>query len=367
MGELSTWGRGILAAGLAIIGTANAASAQTLLTEGARYPRVIALADGELIASTLTVPNVFNVKIFSSTDNGATFTHIGTIDDPEFAPKRTSSPDIFQLPGGELILALNVDTRPCPTCRSKIKLYRSTDKGRTWAYLSTPVISSNAKGFWEPDFSIAADGALVMHYADESSSCCSQKLVRIRSYDGGATWKDRANTVAIMTHPYLRPGMPMVSRMKDGNWLMTYEVCGQAKAINCESRYKVSADGWDYGDTATIGEKMADRGGRYMLGTPVHAVAPDGAILWLGKELREADGSLSDRNGMVIFKSASGSPKGPWTLIPAPVRRPNAVIGDNCDGFSPGLQPIAGGKMVMVSARLEGRICNMYVGVGATK
>jgi hypothetical protein len=369
-GQGRRFARAAITAGAALLGMQGvAAQAQTLLTANARYPRILTLPGGELIASTLTVPNAFNVKIFSSTDNGASFKQIATIDDPEFAPKRTSSPDVFYLPKtGTLIMALDVDTKECETCRSKIKLYKSTDKGRTWSYLSTPVTSSQPKGFWEPDFSIAADGALVMHYADESSDCCSQKLVRIRSYDGGATWKDRTNTVALMRTPKLRPGMSVVSKLANGHWLMTYEVCGQPKEIQCESRYRVSKDGWDYGDTTAIGTKMKDTQGRFFAGTPVNTVLPDGSILWTGKYLRNADGSLSPDLGKVLFKSASGNPDGPWVAIPAPVPRPNPVNLNNCDGYSPGLEPIGNGtKVAMVNARLEGGVCTMYFGTGSTK
>ena len=210
-------GGAALAAGLALMGfTSVAADAQTLLQANARYPRVRMLPGGELIATVLLFPTDYRVKVFSSTDNGATFTPVGIVSDTDFASAHTSSPDFIVLPNGDLILGINVDTSKCATCYSKIKVYRSTDNGRTWTYLSTPVTASNHEGFWEPNFSIASDGALVLTYADETSSCCSQKLMKIRSYDNGATWVNRTNLVALMSTPTYRPGMPVVVKLTDG-------------------------------------------------------------------------------------------------------------------------------------------------------
>lgn len=368
-----------LIAGLAVVGMINVhAQAQTLLSTNARYPRIRLLPSGELIATVLASPRDYSVKVYSSTDNGASFTQLGSIDDPEFLPKRTSSPSLFRVPqtigslaAGTLILGLVVDTSGCDACRAKINIYKSTDNGRNWRFVSVAVRSANSKGLWEPDFSVAADGAIVMHYADESSSCCSQKLVRRRTYDG-IHWIDQSNTVALSAksgsgnYP-LRPGMPVVSKLSDGGYLMTYEVCGQPEAINCEVHYKTSADGWDYGATNTIGARMRDARGRYFTGTPVNQVLPDGALLLVGHFLREAKGDFSGLNGQVIFKSASGSPEGPWTTIPAPVtiadpRKPG------CEGFSPGLQGIASGATLveLTSRRNAAGHCDIYFGTGPT-
>jgi hypothetical protein len=366
-----------LLAGLAFVGMTGAvAQAQTLLTTDARYPRIRLLPSGELIGSVLAFPGDDHIEIFSSLDNGATFTKVGTINDSEFQTLKASSPSLFRVPqtvgslaAGTLILGVVVDTQKLATSRAKIKIYKSTDNGRNWTYLSEAVRSANSQGLWEPDFSMGTDGAIIMNYADESSSCCSQKLVHRRTYDG-VTWIDHSNTVQLAnsnadsTYP-LRPGMPVVSVMANGTYLMTYEVCGQAAAINCETRYRTSTDGWNYGAVNTIGTKMVDSLGRFFAGTPVNKVLPDGSILWIGKELRVADGSLSGLNGTHMFKSASGSPNGPWTPLAAPVPRTSPVLGDNCDGFSPGLQWTNGGStIVMLNVRIEGGVCKLYAGTG---
>ncbi|NML07800.1 exo-alpha-sialidase [Sphingomonas sp. G-3-2-10] len=373
-------GRAMLLAGMTVMGMTNiAAQAQTLLASDARYPRIRLLPSGELIASVLSYQGDDHVKIFSSVNNGVSFTQVGTIADPEFQTLKSSSPSLFRVPqtvgslnAGDLILGIAVDTHPTNTNRrTKINIYRSTDDGRTWAFLSVAVRSANAGGLWEPDFSMGTDGAIVMHYADESSDCCSQKLVRRRTYDG-INWVDHTNTVALDTNINgpnysLRPGMSVVSNLANGTRFMTYEICGPGAAYSCSTYYKTSTDGWNYGAVNTPGTRMEDSLQRFFAHTPVNKVLPDGSILWLGQVLKVANGNPSGFDGTVIYKSASGNPNGPWTMIDAPVPLPNPTASNNCEGFSPGLQWISGGAtLVQLTTRLEGGVCKLYFGSGPT-
>lgn len=359
--------------------TGVAALAQTVMTTNARYPRLIKLPGGELIATVLGAPNDFSVKVFSSTDSGKSFRQVGKIADAEFLPRRTSSPSVYRLPKavgslreGTLVLGLNVDTGRCETCRSKINIYKSTDNGRNWSFVSEAVRSANSKGLWEPDFSMATDGALVLHYADESSSCCSQKLVRRRTYDG-RKWTDHTNTVALAAVEATeagkkRPGMPVVSILKSGAYLMTYEICGQAEPLNCATYYKTSKDGWDYGDIRSPGTRMVHGDGSFVAHTPVNLVLPDGALLVSGQYMNDADGNPSARNGTVLFRSASGSPDGPWTFIPAPVTLPNPTR-SGCEGFSPAFQTVADGNTLVqvTSLRNATGACDMFFATAPLK
>lgn len=350
--------------------------AETLLQTSARYPRARLLQSGELIATVLLFPNDYRVKVFSSTDNGASWTAVGMVSEPNFPTVHTSSPDFIVLPNGDLILGINVDTSKCATCRSSIRIFRSTDNGRNWSYLSTAATASNSQGFWEPNFSIASNGSLVLTYADETSGCCSQKLMKIQSNDNGATWVERTNLVALgasdNTDPNypLRPGMPVVTKLTDGSgrWLMTYEVCGLAGANNCRSHYKTSTDGWNYGPANTIGTQMTGHDGRYFNATPVNKTVPDGTLLWIGQFLRLADGTFSQVNGQILFKSPSGDPDGPWEPLNAPVTLPNPQS-TGCVGFSPALQWVNTGSsynLVQLTSRLNSttNACDIYYGSG---
>lgn len=365
-----------LLASLALVGmTTVAAQAQSLLAANSRYPRIRLLPGGELVASVLSFTGDDHIKIFSSTDSGATFTQVGTINDPEFQTLKASSPSLFRVPqtvgsltAGTLILGVVVDTQKTATSLAKINIYKSTDNGRNWSFVSIAVQSANNQGLWEPDFSMATDGAIVMHYADESSPCCSQKLVRRRTYDG-VHWIDQTNDVQLSTSNAdatwpLRPGMPVVSNLADGTRLMTYEICGQAAPLNCASYYRTSTDGWNYGPVNAMGTRMKDSLDRFFSNTPVNKVLPDGSILWIGQYMRVADGSPSGLNGTVLFKSASGNPNGPWTTLAAPVTLP-APVTNGCEGFSPGLQWVGtGATFVELQTRNVGGVCNVYFASG---
>lgn len=348
----------------------SSASAQALLTGDGRYPRVVKLPDGELIASVLTFPEDDEVSIFSSKDSGGKFRKIGAIRDPEFQNLKSSSPSLFRLPkavgslaAGTLILGIVVDTaHNNPNSRARIKIYTSDKNGRKWRFVSIAVQSPNGKDLWEPDFSIAADGALVMHYADESADCCSQKLVKLRSYDG-ITWQDQADTVAL-PDAKLRPGMPVVARLRDGRMLMTYEICGMAKPLHCATYYKTSLDGWNYGPPETPGIQMKHGSGSFFAHTPVVTVMPDGALIWMGQSFKVPSGAVAPNSGQVMLKSPSGNPAGPWITIRAPFPLYNAVAGSGCEGFSPGLAPVGADRIVHVTSRTDGRLCNLYFAVG---
>ncbi|MDG2533379.1 sialidase family protein [Sphingomonas sp. HITSZ_GF] len=368
-------------AALAAIGATSipvAAEAQTLLQTQARYPRIRMLATGELIATVLLFPNDYRVRVFSSTDNGASWTAVSTFGESNWSTVQTSSPDFVVMPNGDLILGINTETH-CVGCIPKIRIFRSTDKGRNWTYLSTAATSNKAitstddDGFWEPNFSFDSAGNLVLIYADETSDCCSQKLVRVRSSDGGATWTDRSNLVAIgtsNTKETHRPGMPIVVKLTDGTdrWMLTYEVCGVAGINNCRHHYKTSTDGWNYGTTTNIGTQMTGSASRYFNGTPmVKSVQNGGPLLWIGHHLHLSDGSWSAANGYLLFRSDNGSPEGPWTAMNAPVSVDDPQSA-TCDGFSPALQWVpnsSGGKnVVQMTTRLSptGTGCDVYFG-----
>src|SRR5688500_9311864 len=71
---------GAILLGLAVIGMSSvAAIAQSLLQTSSRYPRIRRLPSGELIATVLMNPVDFGVRVFSSTNYGASSTHVGTV------------------------------------------------------------------------------------------------------------------------------------------------------------------------------------------------------------------------------------------------------------------------------------------------
>lgn len=66
---------------------------------------------------------------------------------------------------------------------------------------------------------------LVVYYSDQRDPNYGQKLVHQVSTDGGKTWGAVVNDVAVS--PYsARPGMPVISKLPNGNYFYTYEYGG---------------------------------------------------------------------------------------------------------------------------------------------
>ncbi len=339
-------------------------AAQTLLSPNeALYARVRHLADGELLAA-VTAFNPARIDVYSSVDNGASFYKAGQIDDPEFADGICCG-TIFQLPAavgalpaGTLLWAGSVGGNKTPPRQMKIKVYLSADNGRTWSFLSQ-IAAPNTGGLWEPEFSIASDGALVMMYSDETNSAYSQRLIKTRTYTG-TSWVDTANLVA-STVQADRPGMAIVSKLASGTRLMTFELCGPAA---CTAFYKTSADGWNWGSAAAVGSAIRLPDGRYFAHTPYNTVLPDGSILLVGQILMNSNNTPANGNGngTTILKSASGNPAGPWTAIAAPVTVPSPDS-SYCPNYSSPLLALSNTTVLEFAGRKE-TACRMYFNTG---
>lgn len=356
---------GVLAA-VALSAGAAVGAPTRISNDPSMYARVRQLADGELIAAMTGFAGGNHIDVYASADGGVSFRRVSQITDPEFATGLCCG-SIFQLPraigalpAGTLLWAGSVGQDAGTNRRMKIKVYRSGDNGRTWSF-SSSIASPNAGGVWEPEFSIASDGALVMMYSDETDQAVhGQKLVRVRSYDG-VSWIDRSDMIASAVRAD-RPGMAVVSRRANGSRVMTYELCGPAR---CTVFYKTSADGWDWGDARQVGTAIRLPDGRYFEHAPYSTVLPGGALLVVGQVLMNADGTTAAGNGTTIFRSQSGDPAGPWTTIQAPVGVPNAY-NHPCPNYSSPLLSVGGGAAILeLAGRLENGSCYMYYGRGA--
>lgn len=363
------WGRGLLGAVLISAGVVAPAAADgpSLIYPGAAsYPRVIQLADGRLMASVGT-PDGAGV-ILESTDHGASFAEVGTIRDPEGANGRgLCCGTLFELPRrigdmprGTLLWAASAGYKVAASRRhTKQRLWASLDRGRTWAFTSDIATSPNQYNGWEPDLSVSADGHLVANWSDESDKPAhDQKLVQARSTDG-VTWTDQRDTVRDADF-YVRPGMAGVRRLKDGTYLMVYEVCNTDEPM-CAAHFRTSADGWDYGDPDDLGTTIRTADGKYARHTPTVDVGPDGRIVFAGEMLVNADGSHAPDNGTALLVNDSDG-AGPWREIPAPVPVPEPD-NEGCRNFSPSLVAFEH-TVLEVSPDMVGGACHVLHATG---
>ena len=351
------------------ISTATPAStAGTLLQQSTLYPRAVRLAhgsgttNGQVIAST-------NGIIFRSLDDGASFTYVGPVPTPAGSTERCCATlyelpqAVGTLPAGTLLSAASYLLGTVPA----IEISISTDAGATWSYSSTPVTRGDSThGLWEPQFDVANDGALVMVWSDETDSCCSQKLAQARSYDG-TTWQDGSNTVASLVQGD-RPGIATVSKLPDGHFFMSYELCGPAA---CTIFYRTSTDGWNYGTPSYTGTKVVSMTGQYFEHAALNAwsvssASTNGVILLVGQVLYESAGGVSPQNGQVIFTNSALDGGGPWSTIAAPVQVPTAY-NNYCPNYSSALLPSVDGSSVLELASYynASNVCLTYYGTSA--
>nr|WSZ99943.1 substrate-binding domain-containing protein [Streptomyces sp. NBC_00857] len=324
------------------------------------YPRAIRLArngavNGRVLASVTTFDGDNGIgAIHESIDNGSSFREVGKVVDPESsAGQGQCCGTLFELPrqvggvsAGTLLWAASAGQDE-PNRRMALRVWRSNDVGRSWSYLSSCATASGTGGLWEPEFSVAADGALVCHYADETDAGHSQKLSAARSYDG-VNWQDRRDTVASTWRPD-RPGMPVVRKLPNSTYFMSYEICNPDGQYQCVVHYRTSSDGWNWGDPASLGFRPETVDGKYFRAAPTVAWAPapdggpNGRLLLIGQMLLNRDGTpAADSGRTILANTEKGS--GPWYEIESPVRVANPTA-NYCQNYSAPLLPVAAFRM----------------------
>jgi hypothetical protein len=243
---------------------------------GAQYGRMLLLKGKTWLAGyTISRNNGYakdpngglELEVSRSDDNGKHWKTISIISDPG---RDLDNAQLISLPDQSILLS----------CRSvrwqesyRLYVYRSTDNGVTWTKLST--IDANEgkpgelgkpdKGVYEPHFYFLADGRLAVMYANEKhvtdSVSYSQIISQKISPDYGKTWGLEIWVAYELGHNASRPGMPVWTRMKNGEYIVVYEICGPEK---CNIYYKKSKDGitWPVGLGTLIPDQL---GGPYII------------------------------------------------------------------------------------------------------
>lgn len=353
-----------------LTGALGRAATGTHLEASTLYPRMIRLehAPGALHGTILAKTSN---RLFRSVDEGRTFTYLTTVptvnleegspgagkNDPD---KERCCSTVYELPSrvgrfaaGTLLYSGSFFADGVPA----IEIYTSVDQGAHWRYLSTPMkAGDDHHGLWEPAFTVARDGSLVMFVSDETEACCSQKLVQMRTRDLG-TWSAKQDTVASSSQAE-RPGMAIVSRVADGTYFMSYEVCGPV--AHCAVYARMSRDGWNFGPAADMGTKVVTTTGQYFAHAPGNLFDESSReLIVAGQVLYERDGTVSPWNGKLLFRRESMDGQGPWRTMPAPVEVPTAY--DNyCPNYSSALLVMAHGLLELASDYDAGHHCTSY-------
>ncbi len=341
-----------------------ARAAETVLntTQDSFYPRLIRLAasgaaNGRLIASHDLGGS--QSLIYESTNEGATWAQVGSITVPETWHCCSTLWEVPQALGataaGTLFWAT---TGSNGTTAYSLRLYRSTDVGRTWTQLSVPATGST--GIWEPEFSVDSTGRLLMFYSSEEykASGYNQLLAHKVSTDGGVSWSADTIDVGISDGGDLRPGMATVRKLPNASYVMTYEICGSRA---CDVYVRTSANGSSWGTASDMGTRVESTAGNHFGHTPTITWLNDGSaqgrLLLIGQLLKRNSGGtvVDDANGRTyMFNTAGGT--GAWTEAATPLATPAGTGGDACTNYSSQLLASADNTRVL---QLAGMSCRM--------
>lgn len=211
------------------------------------YSRMAHLTNGSWLACCTIYSGDSYIAIYKSTDNCQTWS-ASPISTVGVAGRRLDNGYLIQLANGTVLLAVRNNNYAPPggqfATDYSLDVYKSTDQGQSWTLLST--IDSqhvgSTSGLWEPVINQLEDGSLVASYSNETHPGYSQIISQRLSSDNGATWGNEIWAVNEIGGGSLRPGMPEMARMANGNYIMVFEVAPSGNGAH----YKVSYDGFTW-------------------------------------------------------------------------------------------------------------------------
>jgi hypothetical protein len=264
--------------------------------------------------------------IFSSMDSGRSWTKIAAVADTSARHMGSNwgNPYFYVLPqaigtmpAGTILLA-GIASTPDRSATA-IELYKSNNDGFTWTWVSEVTVgggewgSANPTPIWEPNL-LVANNRLIVYYSDERDKTYHDQKIVHQTSTNGVNWGPVIEDVA-MGDRALRPGMPVVTRMANGQYIMVYEMVGQAGTPN---NYKISSnpESWN----ASNGGTTIDNGG-----SPFITKLPNGRLAY--NSYGSTDIRINTNNGA-----------GAWTPVHTAMPR----------GYSRMLQYVSGTGRVLI-------------------
>ena len=214
----------------------------TVNVAGGGWGRMIQLTNGNWLCVSTIFPAGTNtyLAIYRSTDTCRTWSFLSQVNE---GGRTLDNGELVALPNGDVLLTMRSLINGSSY---RLPVYRSTNNGASWTYHSNMDASegAGARGLWEPDFWVLADGRLIVTYSNEKhqsdSPSYSQIISEKLSLNNGASWGSEIFAVAQPGGGNLRPGMSQMARMANGKYILVYELVGSGNAdVYC----KISNDG----------------------------------------------------------------------------------------------------------------------------
>ncbi len=267
----------------------------------------------------------------------------------------------------------------------KVEVFKSTDHGATWTYLSNCTQTSGqpntiGHGIWEPWFLLTPNNTLACFISDErpaNTPTNNQVIGHYTSTNGGQSWSaTMTQDVVFPADNLARPGMSIVTALPNGTFLMAYELCRDATNADhaCEVYTKTSSNGLSWGSGAGTLVRTSDQ--RELLHTPYVAWLPgggaNGTLLLSGQRVvagPTGNKTVLGESGQVLFANTDLG-VGAWTEIEAPVNiSPTGGYAPgvpSCPGYSSPIVPSANGTdfLYLAATHLTGNQCQVRYGIG---
>ncbi|MBA8815125.1 hypothetical protein FHX48_000177 [Microbacterium halimionae] len=319
--------------------------------------------------------------IYRSTNDGSSWTKVAEVNPSATFPTltRTAQPFLYEvtettggLTAGTILLAGMV--MPEDRSTSRLVVYKSTNQGSSWSYLSTidtggpaiydPSPSSTTSTVWEPSLAIDGSGGLVAYYSDErqKSNGVLQAVSYRRSTDGGQTWGSLVN-VSAPTNQSDRPGMITVTKLPTGRYLATFEVVNRPSQSNNTAPvyYKTSNDGLNWGSTTSIGSPITLSDGRGIGSSPyvkwVPSGGPKGMVVVASKWSLTSSGDIDGGQNFYVNYNLG---EGPWERLPMAVTYDASDSqGGNFSGFAQGIDVGVDGRTLYQATNVENTSTNL--------
>ncbi len=175
---------------------------------------------------------------------------------------------VGDMPAGTLLYSANSVNM---SYESHISVWRSFDGGYEWEqYVTIASAGGRGEGVWEPFMMYCEeDQYLYCFYSDDSDPEHDQKVVYKRSNDG-INWSESPVDVVAYDKFSFRPGMPVITKMGNGEYFIVYEQFGDSWS-SCPIFYKTTTDLSNWGDQSNYGTMIKSVDGKRMTGSPACA------------------------------------------------------------------------------------------------